>query len=45
MLYSFDFQNKREQKQQDKKPVWFDKADSKVHIDIESRSRLRKLKQ
>lgn len=44
MLDTFDYQNKREQKQQEKKPVWFDKADSKVHVDIENRSRLRKLK-
>jgi hypothetical protein len=44
MLSSFEFQNKREQKNQEKKPAWFDKADSKVHVDIESKSRLRKLK-
>ena len=44
MLSAFDFMSKREQKAQDKKPAWFDKADSKVRVDIENRSRLRKLK-
>ena len=44
MLSTFDFINKREQKAQEKKPAWFDKADSKVHVDIENISRLRKLK-
>ena len=37
--------NKREQKYQDKVPAWHDAADKNVEIDIESKSRLRKLKQ
>ena len=37
--------NKRDQKADQKQPVWFDKNDSKVNVDIEHKSRLRKLKQ
>lgn len=36
--------NKRDQKSESKQPVWFDKNDSKVTVDIEHKSRLRKLK-
>ena len=36
--------NKREQKFSDKVPAWHDEADQNVQIDIDSKSRLRKLK-
>lgn len=36
--------NKRDQKADSKLPVWHDKNDKKVSVDIEHKSRLRKLK-
>lgn len=37
--------NKRSQKALEKKPAWVDESDAKFNVDIDSKSRLRKLKQ
>jgi hypothetical protein len=44
MIAFENISNKRTLKAESKKPVWFDKNDAKVTVDIEHKSRLRKLK-
>ena len=40
-----DSGKRREQKYMDKQPAWVDKSDAKLTIDIDSKSRTRKLKE
>lgn len=44
MIAFENISNKRNLKAESKQPVWFDKNDAKVTVDIEHKSRLRKLK-